>query len=109
MSRVLNSQRSEWANKIEQWKLSGKSAKAWCRENQVVYNTFLGWHKRFTQHSATAAHSPSVKTQFIELKDPKKISSGISLEYGGVTIHLEPEFDAATLEKCLTVVRGSPC
>ena len=37
MAQNRNSKRLEWANKIEQWRLSGKKAQAWCRENQVVY------------------------------------------------------------------------
>jgi hypothetical protein len=100
----------EWANKIELWKLSGKKARIWCRENQVVYTTFLGWRNRLGYNNPKKVMPPSsIKNQFIELKDQPKASPEISLEHSGIMIHLKGEFDAILLQKCLVALRGLPC
>jgi hypothetical protein len=110
MSQNRDSKSREWAEKIEQWKLSGKKAQTWCRENQVVYTTFMGWCKRFKiNKSAQTIRKSPLKAQFIELTDQPKIHPEISLEYNGVIIHLKGEFDPSLMKKCLAVLRGILC
>ena len=99
----------QWVNRIGLWKQSGKSAKAWCRENQVVYTTFIGWRTRLEGNQNVNSPLDSLETQFVELEDEPKVSPGILLECCGVMIHLKSEFDAALLQKCLAVLRGAPC
>lgn len=101
--------RCEWSNKVESWRQSGKSMKAWCRENQVVYTTFLGWCNRLKPNQNVNSLPSSSKTQFVELKECLKDTSGISLECKGVVIHLTSEFNAALLKKCLAVLRDTSC
>jgi hypothetical protein len=108
MSQNRNSNNREWAEKIEKWKLSGKSAQAWCRENQVIYTTFMGWRKRLEINKSSKIIRKS-SAQFIELKDQPKAQPEISLEYNGVIIHLKGEFDSSLMKKCLAVLRGIPC
>lgn len=107
-----------WEIKIQQWLSSGKSAKSWCKENQVIYNTFLGWRnylkfsgsQKIDNLSEKTSSDPSFsKANFIELKNQPKTCPGISLECEGVLIHLSAEFDAILLKKCLHVLRGSIC
>ena len=105
MSERLDAKRKEWSEKVEQWRRSAKSAQAWCRENQVVYTTFIAWRKRLKLDSEdlmSYAQSP-----FIELKD--KDNSGVCLECAGVKIHLSNDFDAALLKKCLSILQGASC
>ena len=110
MSQSRNINRREWANKIEQWKLSGKKARTWCRENQVIYSTFMGWCKRLKVNKPVkTTQKQSLKPQFIELKDPPKVQPEISLEHNGIIIHLKGEFDPFLMKKCLAVLRGVPC
>lgn len=110
MSQDQNSKKLEWINKVEQWKLSGKSAQRWCRENLVVYTTFMGWLKRLDVKSIkkTTRQNPA-KPQFIELEDQSKKKSEISLEFQGVLIHLKDGFDPSLLKQCISVLRGISC
>lgn len=108
MSEIRNSKHREWTNKIEQWRQSGKSAQAWCKQNQVVYTTFMSWHKRLKNQTTQPQSNESLKTQFIELKEELKIP-GISLEYKGIFIHLSAEFDPSALKKCIDILRGASC
>lgn len=109
MQRNQTTKRQEWAYKIKQWKQSGKSARAWCSENHLVYTTFLGWNSRL-EHSEEAIdlNAPS-NTQFIELADEPKPTPGFFLEFEGVSIHLKPDFDPTLLKKCLEVLRRVSC
>ena len=110
MSQNRNLKKHEWSKKIERWKLSGKNAQVWCRENKVVYTTFMGWCKRFKiNKSVQTIQKTPLKPQFIELKDQSKNHPEISLEYNGVIIHLKGEFDPSLMKKCLVVLRGVPC
>jgi hypothetical protein len=109
-------QRNDWVNKIQLCRQSGKSAKAWCRENQIVYSTFVGWSHRLKLRgdldSALTGDLPSkggVASSFIELKDQSKSISSISLECAGVYIHLSADSDETLLRKCLKVLRGGIC
>ena len=110
MLQTRNIKRHEWAEIIAQWKLSGKQARTWCRENQVVYTTFMGWCKRLKINNPikTIREQP-LKPQFVELKDPPKVQPEISLEHNGIIIHIKGEFDPFLMKRCLDVLRGAPC
>ena len=96
-----------WKEKVLEWKASGKSAKAWCKENQIPFTTLSGWKRRFNQLSknqTTKSHR-----SFVELKDKPSPNSGIFLECQGVKIHLEPGFNLTILKQCLACLRGAAC
>jgi hypothetical protein len=110
MSQSRNSKKIEWTNKIDQWKMSGKKAQTWCRENHVVYSTFSSWRKRLEIFQSSKANQQLSSTpQFLELHDQQIIKSEISLEYAGVLIHFKGEFDPNLLKKCLAILRGTSC
>ena len=111
--RALTS-KAEWSKRIEEWRKSKKSAKGWCRENQIVYTTFLGWCKRLNCEDAfEPVNTPYKIAGFVELKDSQRqdstASSAISIEYAGALIHLQANFDQETLRKCLNILRGGIC
>jgi hypothetical protein len=96
-----------WKEKVLAWEVSGKSAKAWCKENQIPFTTLSSWKKRFKQlrkNQTTESYRP-----FIELKDKHSSNSGIFLECHGVKIHLELGFNAAVLKQCLVCLKGTTC
>jgi hypothetical protein len=111
---MRNQQRDERFELVEEWLKSGMSAKAWCRKNQLIYTTFLGWHYRFKKAKNTfnsTKEAPSPNPQFIELKagcEPQAFS-GIALECEGVLVYLTNEFDPSSLRKCLNILRGHSC
>jgi hypothetical protein len=106
-----------WEIKVQQWLSSGKSAKYWCKENQLVYTTFMGWRNRLRHEkkpktnctSKQKSLNSSSKTHFIELKNPPKSHPGMHLEYEGIKIHLSAEFDTDLLRRCLNVLQRVTC
>jgi len=91
---------NNWKEKINQQKISGKSISAWCRENKILYRSFFYWRSKI--FSKKIDHS-----NFIELKEEKK--TNIILEYWGININLDKNFDSEILKKCLILLKEMPC
>src|SRR5436190_21312057 len=104
----MSKKNPNWKEKVLEWKASGKSANAWCKENQIAVPTFASWKKRFNELNKDLSLIDSNKP-FVELKDSRNLNSGIFLECQGVKIHLEPGFNVAVLNQCLACLRGDAC
>jgi hypothetical protein len=103
----------QWKDKVLEWQASGKSIRAWCLENQIPVTTFYGWKARLQKSlkdkSLAKSKAKKIKQEFIELKDPQSCDSGLILEYEGVKIHLQSNFDQLILKRCLDCLRSTPC
>ena len=100
-----------WQQKVLAWQASGKNCLAWCKENKIPYTTFLGWRQQLENASEQQllAHSPK---GFIELKEQlasNSVCSGITLEYQGIKIYLQAEFNPIVLKKCIACLGGVSC
>lgn len=87
-----------WIPQVEQWRGSGLSAAAWCRENGIVYSQFLYWRQRIAQETG----QPFI--ELTEAQDPRE--SGIEIETRGITLRLARGFDSTELLRCLQVIGG---
>lgn len=96
---------ADWKRLVLEWRASGKSSTDWCEENKVPVNTLSGWKRRLKKHELNNALVQS-ETGFIELKNHEISGSGISLEYDGIIINLEAQFDSRALRQCLNCLRG---
>jgi hypothetical protein len=99
---VMTNKSHTWRQRILQQQASGLSIIRWCEQNQVSYNTFTYWKRRLWQPV------PINRTAFLEIKE-KSPQSGIHLESGGIKVHLEKDFDAATLAKVLGALKEARC
>ena len=93
--------RLEWEEKIQQQQASGLSIERWCLKAQIKTHTFHYWKDRL---------HPKVlldRSCFTELSNAK--SPGISIEYQGIRIHVDNQFDSITLQRCLAVLMGVKC
>jgi hypothetical protein len=97
----------DWKEKVINWKKSNKTPSDWCRENKIPVTTLIGWRKRFDQLGISQTFE--INQPFIELKNNPLSNPGIFLEYEGIKIHLDPEFDAITLKRCLTCLKDVIC
>jgi hypothetical protein len=89
-----------WQERITQQQRSGLSVRGWCQENQVAVCQFHYWKNKLIAKRIDA-------TCFTELVDDKNV--GITIEYDGMRIHLDPNFDAITLKRCLSVLKEGKC
>jgi len=92
----------DWEQKIQKQKQSGLNVSRWCRENQIPYNTFIYWKRRFVRVV------PLERKSFVELAENSS-KSGIQLECDGIKVIVEKGFDFSTLAKCLQALRSSQC
>jgi hypothetical protein len=80
---------------VGEFKQSGKTQNARCKEQSIPFSTFQYHLKKFG-----LTHK-----QFIELQPPRR---GLKLYFGKVYIELDPNFDERTLRRFLRAV-GSEC
>jgi len=95
--------RQDWKEKIENWQSSGKTITAWCKENNIPYNTFQNWRRKL---GCTSNKNKVILSPFIELQEENSSRSGVQLYIKGVSLHLSTKFDEAALSRCLRVLRG---
>ena len=98
--RFSEKKRCEWFEKIRLQQESGQNQSQWCREQQINYDAFLYWKKRFNP-------APLNRSAFQELTSGPE--TGVSIEYRGVRIHIDKCFDPTTLKSCLSALRGIEC
>lgn len=95
-----------WRVKIEDWRQSGKSMAEWCRECHINPHHFYYWKGRW---GGDKRNPPSARPEFLELNDHPSPNSQITIEYQGITIRLESNFDETALLRCLKVIGRSVC
>lgn len=92
----------EWQEKIRQQRESGLSIDRWCLQNHLPPHIFYYWKSRLFPKA------PLTHSCFTELPAGNQ-GTGICIEYRGVRIHLDRDFDPSTLKSCLSTLRGIPC
>lgn len=99
------SRSKEWIDKLAQWRESGQSGMAWCREHNIAYAVFLYWRKKLKQNQPTTIPVKQFSELFVEIKD-QPLDERLVLEYQGVLIRLSTNFDPITLKRCLQILRS---
>lgn len=92
--------RQEWLGRVMEWEKSGKTMKAWCRENDIVYSTFFYWKTRLLSKSNLPEQA-----SFIEITEDLSNESGIVIEYQNVVVKVSKNFDILTLSRCIQLLR----
>ncbi len=105
MSLPLSEQkRHEWRERIRMQKESGQSILYWCREQQLNYQSFLYWKKRFNSD-----YAPLNRNSFQKLIDPPTTDAGICIECRGGRITLTNHFHSGVFAQCIQVLKGLTC
>jgi len=86
--------KQQWTDKITEWRTSGLSIAAWCRQNDESYHRFLYWRRRL---------EPKTTGGFVELTLE---SPALALACNGVTLRIERGFDRELLREVLSVLKA---
>ena len=89
----------QWSEKIEQQKASGKSASAWCRENDIPYQSFLKWRKRL------AVDEDFIRSSFVEPIDVQD-EKWMEITMHGSKLTLTKKFNRESMAHLLEVLKG---
>jgi hypothetical protein len=85
--------REEISSLIEQWRASGKNKTTFCRENNLVYMTFIGWTSGKKKAKPSCRTGRKKLSRFLPLKISKTqvgIFAEINLRDGSkVVLHRE--------------------
>lgn len=84
----------KWMELAEQFEKSNMKQKDWCKQNGISIGTF--------QYRVRKARSQQLNKTFIEIKSPTL--QGLKLQWGRVSLELDPEFDIKTLQRFLRTV-----
>lgn len=102
--------REEWRSLIAEWSRSGEGIESFCRRRGVRAGTFNWWRWRLGRESQD-------ESGWVELKglgpgsEPEQ-SAGESFELrwsDGLTLRVPRDFDAAALERLLSVLESAGC
>ena len=85
----------EWADKLSDWRSSGLSMAAWCREHNESYDRFVYWRRRLEL-------KPQKAGRFVELTIRP---AALRLSCNGIALQLEAGFDQALLRDVLSVLK----
>ena len=97
--------RRRWEQHVANWRQSGEAVLKWCGENNLSYNQFWYWRKKFTPSSETTFKN-SKRVSFSELSDSRDCPAGVDILVGNKAIRLHKNFDEATLKSCLRLLGG---
>ena len=97
---ISEEKKTEWKNKINQQKSSGKRVREWCRENQIHPRVFYYWRSKLFPTAID-------RSCFTEVTHIKK--TDITIECQGIRIYLEKNFNSATLKYCIAMLREIKC
>jgi hypothetical protein len=100
---------TEWKAVVDRWRMSGLNARLWCRQNRIIYTTFLGWRNRLQKNDHPQESQTLPRSSFIEISETAPDSSGVIMEFQGIQIHLSRGFDSSVLQSCLKTLKEGIC
>ena len=95
-----------WAERIAECRSSGKSVRAWCRENEISEKTYYYWQRRLYQQMVSTAE----RVDFAEIPRGVQIgqSSGAAakISLSGATIEVYPGADVQMIRVILETLKS---
>lgn len=104
------SNQEKWASIIHTQKLSGKSRKVWCLENDVNIHNFVYWNKRLSLNAKSTAELEPQNDNIEQFEwasvTVAEEASEIVLEINAAKIYLKPNFDESLLTKLIRTLKA---
>jgi hypothetical protein len=69
---------AHWRQLVDAWRNSGQSQRAFCREQDLIYEQFVYWRRKFEQQGNGAASRPSSALVPV-IYQPELAEHGLSL------------------------------
>jgi hypothetical protein len=97
----------QWQRRIEQWRVSGQSIRAFCAQHGLSSASFYHWRRVLERR---AAEEPAFVPVRVEADAVPTQASALEVVLtDGRAVRIAPGFDAATLRRLLAVLEGRPC
>jgi len=98
---TLVERREHWRGMVDQWRQSGLTKAAFCRERGLALWQMHYWHGRIGTDVPPDGGAVFARVRSVG-------GSGLRLRLGGLELELEPGFDEATLKRLLRAL-GAAC
>ncbi len=92
--------RNRWLQRVEEFKASGLTRKAYCEKYQINVSTLDYWREKLESKEKRKAS----QSNWIPLEIDEGGGSGIDLRIGKFSITIKPGFDRALLVELLQIV-----
>jgi hypothetical protein len=97
----------QWRRRIDQWRVSGLSVRAFCAQNGLAQASFYAWRRVLERR---AAEQPAfVPVQVVPVATPTHASALELVLADGRTVRVASGFNATTLRQLLAVLERRPC
>jgi len=102
--------KTEWAEHLESWRRSGKSATEYCEDLGLKFGALRYWSGRIGRGKPAPRKKPEVRFAAVRRKSSttapllERSWSGVRLRVGGTAIELNRGFDEATLSRVLGIL-----
>jgi hypothetical protein len=115
MRKTTESERRQY---VEECRASGKSARAWCREQGIPYTTYGNWAKNKPRTNSSEANErvswaavvPIAESSDMHMPQPVTgFQSKIRIKSGNFEINVEQGFDPDLLSSVLRAVSSTCC
>jgi transposase len=110
-----------WRARVEQWRRSGLSVRAFCRERGLLEPNFYAWRRTLAVRDAEAVSfvpvqvvaeqgfAPTVERESTPMAESPSGAVELVID-GRRVLRIRPGFDAATLQRVLPLLEeGRPC
>jgi len=97
-----------WSDLIGRQQRSGQSIREFCDAEGVSQPSFFSWRKRLRAQNG----QPQSRFLPVQIEMPRSLTSGGRIEIqltDGITVRVEPGFDAQALRDVLAVLERPPC
>jgi transposase len=97
-----------WRGMVARWRRThGQSIRAFCTEHGLSEPSFYAWRRTIAERDRQTAREDELPT-FVPLR-VAPTSAGLEVVVGpGQIVRVPPDFDAATLQRLLAVLREAP-
>lgn len=96
--------RSLWEQRLADYEVSGKTIKAWCREQSIRENQFYYWRKKIRLEKDEK--NQPIKWLSVNIAGNRPIAcDAIAVHIGQVTVEVKSGFDHNLLREILTVLQ----
>ncbi len=103
---INNNLRSLWEQRFAEYKSSGKTITAWCKEQSVRDNQFYYWRKRLRMDQVEK--NQPVKWLSLELDNGKQANlapDSIAVHVGQVTVEIKKGFDQHLFREIIQILQ----
>ncbi len=104
--RAINRQR--WHERINAWKNSNQTQKAFCKDHQLRLASFQRWHRLFKAEDDQGVTTVPAPVSFLPVRVREPVPSKLSiLVQDGLRIEVPSRFDPELLRQVIDVLRAS--